>query len=483
MPPEDCDGVELGESTCKTLGFATGTLACDDTCRFDTSGCSSCGNGVLDDGEECDGAELDGESCASLNHTAGDLGCTADCEFDESACTDCGDGTVEGDEQCDGDDLQGQTCLGMGFLGGGDLQCSDTTCVFQTTDCVGAECGDGTITTPEVCDCGESSSPCTPAELDSRTCTDFEVPGGGSSYVGGVLGCFSPNNCTQFDVAGCYYCGDGTTDPQEDCDGNSVVCSAVDPNYYPSQDAACTAGCEWDESGCEFCGDGTTQTGSGEACDSNSVGCNVVDPRFYPNKSAFCESDCDWNVSNCEFCGDGTAQAASGEACDDGNTNDNDACKNDCTWTCTQDGDCSDGNSCTVDRCISHECNFDLEVDEDGDGYTTCPGPMEDCCDGDDRVHPGQTSYFSVMNECDDFDYDCQGGDNRRFPTLSVCELVEPAVPAQGEPAVCIGNGGWRTTTVPACGDSGSYTTNCQAQWLTNNCGGANTKTETQTCR
>jgi hypothetical protein len=36
---EQCDGTELGSSSCNDLGFFTGTLACTDACTYDTSGC------------------------------------------------------------------------------------------------------------------------------------------------------------------------------------------------------------------------------------------------------------------------------------------------------------------------------------------------------------------------------------------------------------------------------------------------------------
>src|SRR5689334_7365582 len=52
---EVCDGTELGDATCESEGFASGTLACAADCTaFDTSMCVACGNGAIDDGEDCD---------------------------------------------------------------------------------------------------------------------------------------------------------------------------------------------------------------------------------------------------------------------------------------------------------------------------------------------------------------------------------------------------------------------------------------------
>ncbi len=38
---EQCDGGDLGGESCTSIGFGGGTLACDGTCAFDTSGCGS----------------------------------------------------------------------------------------------------------------------------------------------------------------------------------------------------------------------------------------------------------------------------------------------------------------------------------------------------------------------------------------------------------------------------------------------------------
>ena len=67
---EDCDGTDLGATTCAGLGL-TGTLACTPDCRLDFSTCAiapgpaRCGNGVLEEGEQCDGVHF-----APLSQTA-----------------------------------------------------------------------------------------------------------------------------------------------------------------------------------------------------------------------------------------------------------------------------------------------------------------------------------------------------------------------------------------------------------------------------
>lgn len=84
---EQCDGSNLGGSTCSALGFTGGSLSCDTGCRFNTSACTAalCGNGIIEGGEECDGSDLGGESCLTFGFTSGILRCTI-CTFDFSGC-------------------------------------------------------------------------------------------------------------------------------------------------------------------------------------------------------------------------------------------------------------------------------------------------------------------------------------------------------------------------------------------------------------
>jgi alpha-tubulin suppressor-like RCC1 family protein len=47
---------------------------------------TNCGNGVIDDGEECDGSNLGGSSCVLQGFTEGALVCAEDCTFDTTDC-------------------------------------------------------------------------------------------------------------------------------------------------------------------------------------------------------------------------------------------------------------------------------------------------------------------------------------------------------------------------------------------------------------
>jgi len=67
---EDCEGDDLGGATCESLKLGSGTLACSDACRFDTSGCE---NGDKDAGGDSDtdtdtdtDTDADGDSDGSV---------------------------------------------------------------------------------------------------------------------------------------------------------------------------------------------------------------------------------------------------------------------------------------------------------------------------------------------------------------------------------------------------------------------------------
>jgi Protein of unknown function (DUF1566) len=96
---EQCDGSNLNGQTCQTQGFPEGgTLACNSTCHFNTSGCFVCGNGVVEGSEQCDGSNLNGQTCQTESFSGGTLTCNSSCALDTSGCkvrfVDNGDGTI-----------------------------------------------------------------------------------------------------------------------------------------------------------------------------------------------------------------------------------------------------------------------------------------------------------------------------------------------------------------------------------------------------
>ncbi len=141
-------------------------------------------------------------------------------------------------------------------------------------------------------------------------------------------------------------CGDGRTDPGEDCDGVTASC-----------DVDCTTA---------VCGDGLVNAMAGEACDSGGP--------F--GESPGCDRDC-----TPALCGDGRVNS-SVEQCDDGNARDD---NNGCSETCLFNNVCGDGVVQLGEACDPGRedggCDADCTLRTCGDGYAnTAAG--EQCDDG-----------------------------------------------------------------------------------------------------
>ena len=113
------DGLVGGDEECDPAADlpacpGSGTVACVD-CKLDWSGCTECGNAVLEAGEECE-YDLQGitttedRDCAGQpvpgnpgkTFTAGTRTCNPDCTWSMSNCSLCGDGTLQQDDLTDG---------------------------------------------------------------------------------------------------------------------------------------------------------------------------------------------------------------------------------------------------------------------------------------------------------------------------------------------------------------------------------------------
>jgi cysteine-rich repeat protein len=101
---EDCTNPSCGDDVTDTGetcddGNTAPNDGCSSTCQVE----SSCGDGTVDTGEECDTGNLDGENCTSLGFTnGGTLTCDGTCNFDTSGCHNLEDCGTVGDEDNDG---------------------------------------------------------------------------------------------------------------------------------------------------------------------------------------------------------------------------------------------------------------------------------------------------------------------------------------------------------------------------------------------
>ncbi len=193
-PGEECDGSVPVATTCELFGFyvQNGDITCSPECTFDLSVCTSrCGDGIIQAqfDEDCDGDNLAGVTCISMQLGPGELACNSSCRWDTSGCENnavCGDGTVAYPyEACEPDDLRGDTCESLGYYGG-ELACADDCLSLDETACEAeGRCGDGLIQDAYLEECDG-------VELAGQTC---ETLGFGS----GTLAC----DACRFDDSGC----------------------------------------------------------------------------------------------------------------------------------------------------------------------------------------------------------------------------------------------------------------------------------------
>ncbi|MBL9105552.1 MAG: hypothetical protein JNL82_31740 [Myxococcales bacterium] len=166
-----------------------------------------CGDGVLMGGEECDCGEQAGACTpAGLNmyectdlmspkgtpYSGGVLTCNSPdaCNFNKTGCTYCGDNMINGAEQCDGANVNGATCVSQGFKAG-NLFCEANACTFNTSGCTNVVCGDGECAAPmeDDCTCPEDCP-----DQDPNMCSACEC-GATSTACGCDILCLAFNDC------------------------------------------------------------------------------------------------------------------------------------------------------------------------------------------------------------------------------------------------------------------------------------------------
>ncbi len=339
---ENCDTCEQDCGACPRCpdGECNGQETCE-TCPQDCGSCAElCGNGVLDANEDCDGTDLFGEDCVTQGYDAGTLACDEHCLFDYSGCVnyECGNGTCDpnedgtscpedcpagcGDGTCNAAD--GETCATCAA----DCQCGEMPCgdflqeagACQDAACVAAAyeqvCSEAQDEAAAVLVCAESNCGAECADMSSDGCQTCLVLSCGSELVA----------CSDTVCPGT--CGDGVCDPgeegscPEDCpvcgDG---VCSPAENGQNCPDDCGSTCGdgvCTPDE-GCESCpadcgtcgpscGDGDCDPAFGEACTTCPSDCECGD------QTCSQVMGCLQNCANDPACVDGCFQTGCAEA-------------------------------------------------------------------------------------------------------------------------------------------------------------------------
>jgi len=218
---EDCDGANLGGATCISRGYDYGALACNVACGFDESGCGNwvCGNNILEpaNGEQCDGSDLGASTCVTFGFDGGTIGCTGGCLYDTGGCQLCGNGTREGTEECDdGNGASGDGCTPgciREFCGDGTVQTG-----------IGEVCDDGNTNN------GDGCSNICQVEVGGSFCGDGTIDAGETCDDGNQVNGDGCSNICQIEAAG-QECGNGTTEGSEECDDGNLIsgdgCSLV----------------------------------------------------------------------------------------------------------------------------------------------------------------------------------------------------------------------------------------------------------------
>ncbi len=331
-------GPSCGDGTCSAANGET-ALTCPHDCA------ATCGNGILEEGETCDdsGATKNITTCAAYNGSCticnascqvaviqgtycGDGACEAGHETAASCpadCThNCGDGVIEPPETCDSGAANGTvtscatydgTCTGCSasctaqvfegpYCGDGTCQAAHENVTNCPADCH-PSCGNGVIEEGETCDDGASNG--------HETCTTYNgscLICSATCHVSSAVGphcgdgiCQAGNETTSSCAADCF-CGNGTIDAGELCDGTHVgseTCFLA--TLFPGETGTltCAAGCQsYDTSGCFGCNDGTMNGGeSGVDCGGTSTcGACIGDP---------CVNDADCHSDHCDNTGPG----------------------------------------------------------------------------------------------------------------------------------------------------------------------------------
>jgi hypothetical protein len=157
-----------------------------------------------------------------------------------------------------------------------------------------------------------------------------------------------------------------------------------------------------------------------------------------------CDTRCDQQCAACnatggaghciaQISGDDTQAAV---ACTGAHTCGSGGCKLRNKQQCSGAADCASGSCLTFYEDLDSDgygsANA-LKLCEDAGaaappGYSTVTG---DCCDRDNYTHPGQMTYFTVMNQCGSWDYNCDGTVESAFscpdsPAPGVCGTTPP---------------------------------------------------------
>jgi hypothetical protein len=146
-------------------------------------------------------------------------------------------------------------------------------------------CGNNVIEGNELCDL---------AQVNDETCQSL-------GYQGGELGCLL--TCDEYNLLGCFICGNDFIDIAEDCEGGvvpeEITCESLG---YEGGALLCGVDCLYDTDDCSICGDGIRQ--GPESCDGIDLGGEDCTSLGLSGGSLACNlTGCSFDPTGCDIPG------------------------------------------------------------------------------------------------------------------------------------------------------------------------------------
>lgn len=252
------------------------------------------------------------------------------------------------------------------------------------------------------------------------------------AYRDGFAQC--KDDCTGYDYSACLItteCGNGIVETGEACDGNSKLCSDVNPEKYVMGFAPCFKTCTgWDSKVCKnyhSCGNEFLE--AGEVCErSTTKDCTSLNSELFLSGMAECYDDCmGWNVSKC--------RALQCESFECGSVV---VVENDYTFE-YECGKCGEGDVCTFEKkclfpCEGGKCGSVVVKDSIGDEVSFKCRECNDLqyCNGENECMPACDNmacgddHGVNCGDCPENFY-CSTYPNRckKLPDVPVAEIPE----------------------------------------------------------
>jgi hypothetical protein len=412
--PEECDGLDTDCTTAAGAGEVPNSY------------------GLNYPGEDADGDGYGSPMCtppAAIAATVAPF--LNDCNPSDTA-THPGAPEVVGDE-INQDCATGEICFRDGDSDGYRNTNTSLTVTSTDDDCDDAMEG---VSTEPATDCNDTNAAVSPGDPElGDNATDDNCNGLFGCYYDADNDGYSRSDAAVRDDSAdnaCTGTGEGAaSEPRTDCNDANAAVSPGDPEI---PDNAVDDNCNT-QHGCYYDADNDGYSRLDAAVRDDSVDVDCLDSG--EGSSAEPRTDCN----------DANAAVSPGdpEVADNG-IDDNCSGLYGCYYDADNDG-FSRNDSAVRDDSIDNACT--------GSGEGRSTEPRTDCCDTDLDVRPTQATFFDTATNCGGYDYNCDGTatqlwtalDGSCFGTISTCGDTFTE--------------GWSGSTIPACGVSRTYNTDC----------------------